>query len=224
MVRHGESTGNVAGREAAEHGLEIADVDLREADVPLSPTGRRQAVAVGRWLASLPGDERPTAVLSSPYLRAADTARLALAQVPGHPPIVLDERLRDRELGDLYLLTPRGIEARFPEEAARKKRLGKLYYRPPGGESWADVALRLRSVLADVEREYPGGRVLVFAHDAIIVLTRYIVEHLSEKEILDVEKTLVENGSVTIWVRGEDGMRLATFNATDLAESGGLPA
>lgn len=224
MVRHGESTGNVAGREAAERGLEEADIDLREADVPLSPTGRDQAVAVGRWLASLPEDERPTAVLSSPYVRAADTARLALAQVPGHPPLMLDERLRDRELGDLYLLTPRGVEVRFPQEAARKRRLGKFYYRPPGGESWADVALRLRSFFADLQREHPGGRVLVFAHDAIIVLTRYIVEHLSEKEILGVEKTLVENGSVTIWTRGDDVLRLAVFNATDLPRRGGPPA
>lgn len=216
MVRHGESTGNVAGREAARRDLEEADIDLRDPDVPLSPTGRDQAAAVGRWLASLPEDERPTAVHSSPYVRAADTARLALAQVPVHPPLVLDERLRDRELGDLYLLTPRGIEARHPQEAARKRRLGKFYHRPPGGESWADVALRLRSFFADVEREHAGGRVLVFAHDAIIVLTRYIVEHLSEREILGVEKTLVENGSVTTWVRTESGLRLDTFNATDL--------
>ncbi len=224
MVRHGESTANVAAREVRDRDVEEIDVGVRDADVPLSPTGREQAAAVGRWLASLPDDERPTAVLSSPYVRAADTARLALERLPGHPPIVLDERLRDRELGDLYLLTPRGIEARFPEEAARKRRLGKFYYRPPGGESWADVALRLRSVIADVEREYAGGRVLVFAHDAIILLTRYIVERLSEKDVLDVERTLVKNGSVTVWVRAEGELRLATFNATDLPRYGGRHA
>jgi len=36
------------------------------------------------------------------------------------------------------------------QEAARRARLGKLYYRPPGGESWADVALRLRSFLSEL--------------------------------------------------------------------------
>jgi broad specificity phosphatase PhoE len=224
MVRHGESIANVAARDAWERGAEEVDVGMRDPDVPLSPTGREQAVAVGRWLASLPEDERPTAVLSSPYVRAADTARLALERLPGHPPLVLDERLRDREFGELSLLTPRGIEARFPQEAARKRRLGKFSYRPPGGESWADVALRLRSLFADVERENAGGRVLVFAHDAIILLTRYIVERLSEKEILDVERTPVKNGSVTVWVRTEGELRLAAFNATDLPRYGGLPA
>ena len=224
MVRHGESIANAAARRASEGDAEEVAVGMRDPDVPLSPTGREQAAAVGRWLASLREDERPTAVLSSPYVRAADTAQIALEALPGHPALVLDERLRDRELGDLYLLTPRGIDARFPEEAARKRRLGKFYYRPPGGESWADVALRLRSVFADVERRYAGGRVLVFAHDAIIVLTRYIVEQLTEKEILDVEQTLVENGSVTVWVRADGELRLATFNATDLPRCGGLPA
>ncbi|MCO6006088.1 histidine phosphatase family protein [Actinoallomurus purpureus] len=215
MVRHGESTANVASDEAAARGLDAVDITLRDADVPLSQVGREQAVALGRRLAALPADERPTAVLSSPYLRASDTARIALEQLADPPPIVLDERLRDREMGALYMLTLRGIETRHPEEVERKRRLGKFYYRPPGGESWADMALRLRSVLADIDREYPRGRILVVAHDAIVVLTRYIIERLSEEELLDVERTLVANGSLTIWARENGGLRLVTFNDTD---------
>ncbi|MEV0408625.1 histidine phosphatase family protein [Actinoallomurus sp. NPDC050550] len=222
MARHGESTANVAGQEAEANGLHAVDLALRDADVPLSRLGREQATALGRRLAALPRDERPTVVLSSPYLRARETARLALDQLPDAPPIVLDERLRDREVGVLYLLTQRGIEARYPEEVERKRRLGKFYYRPPTGESWADVALRLRSVLADVEREHPGGRVLVVAHDAIVVLTRYIVERLSEEELLDVERTLVANCSLTIWAREEGELRLVTFNDTEHLKDAGL--
>ncbi|WP_433175600.1 histidine phosphatase family protein [Actinoallomurus sp. CA-150999] len=222
MARHGESTANVAGQEAEANGLHAVDLALRDADVPLSRLGREQATALGRRLAALPPDERPTVVLSSPYLRARDTARLALEQLPDPPPIILDERLRDREVGILYLLTQRGIEARFPEQVEQKRRLGKFYYRPPAGESWADVALRLRSVLADVEREHPDGRVLVVAHDAIVVLTRYIVERLSEEELLDVERTLVANCSLTIWAREEGELRLVTFNDTEHLKDAGL--
>jgi broad specificity phosphatase PhoE len=214
MARHGESIGNVAWRAAEADGLDEAGVSMRDADVPLSATGRRQAVALGRRLAALPVDGRPTAVLSSPYVRAAETARIALAEIGG-PPVRYDERLRDRETGVLYPLTRRGIEARFPEEAARKRLVGKFYYRPPGGESWADVALRLRGALSDVERDHPDGRVLVVAHDAVVVLTRYVVERLSEPEVLDIERTLVANGSMTMWARQEDDLRLVTFNATD---------
>jgi broad specificity phosphatase PhoE len=214
MARHGESIGNAAWRAADSAELDEIEIDVRDPDVPLSDTGRRQAKALGRRLAAMPPDERPTAVISSPYVRAAETARIAVAEI-GDPPIHYDERLRDREVGVLYALTWRGIAARFPEEAARKRHTGKFYYRPPGGESWADVALRLRSALSDIERDHPGGRVLVIAHDAVVVLTRYIVERLTEREVLELERTLVSNGSLTMWAREDDGLRLVTFNSTD---------
>jgi broad specificity phosphatase PhoE len=215
MARHGESVGNLAWHAAEAAGLDAADIPMRDPDVPLSDTGRLQAAALGRRLAALPEDGRPTVVISSPYVRASETARIAVERIGG-PHIHYDERLRDRETGVLFPLTGHGIEARFPEEAARRRRLGKFYYRPPGGESWADVALRLRCTLSDIERDHPGGRVLLVAHDALVVLTRYVIERLSEHEVLEIERTVVANGSVTKWARNEDGeLRLIAFNAID---------
>ena len=222
MARHGESIGNVAWRAAEVDQLDEIEIGLRDADVPLSGTGRRQAAALGRRLAAMPAGERPTAVLSSPYVRAAETARIALAEV-GDLPIRFDERLRDRETGVLYALTARGIQARYPEEAARKQLTGKFYYRPPGGESWADVALRLRSVLSDIERDNPDGRVLVVAHDAVVTLTRYIVERLTEQQVLQIERTLVPNGSLTMWSRQDGELRLVAVNSTEHLDADGLP-
>jgi broad specificity phosphatase PhoE len=214
VARHGESVGNVMWREAESEGHEEIALPLRDPDIPLSETGRRQAKALGRRLAALPAAERPTAVFSSPYVRAAETARIALAEI-GDPPIHFDERLRDRETGVLYALTGRGIAARFPEEMARKRLLGKFYYRPPGGESWADVALRLRSALADIERHHPDGRVLVVAHDAVVMLVRYVVDRLTEQEVLDIERTLVPNASLTMWAREDGELRLAAASVID---------
>ena len=68
----------------------------------------------------------------------------------------MDERLRDREMGEWDSLTWRGIVARHPEEAERAKLVGRYFHRPPGGESWADICLRLRTLLADVARELPA--------------------------------------------------------------------
>jgi broad specificity phosphatase PhoE len=218
MVRHGESTGNVARTAAADAGLEEMDIPQRDVDVPLSENGRAQAVALGHWLAALPPEERPTLVLSSPYLRALETARISLAGI-GSPKVRLDERLRDRELGSLYGLTPEGVAARFPQEAANQRRTGKFYYRPPGGESWADVALRLRVLLADLDRDHPGERVLVFAHDVVIVLARYILENLSEADILEIEKTTVANCSVTWWINRGGTAHPVCYN--DLASPNG---
>jgi probable phosphoglycerate mutase len=223
MARHGESVGNVARRVAEAERREEIDVGMRDPDVPLSEAGRGQAEALGRRLAAMPVGERPTAVFSSPYVRAAETARIAVAGI-GAPPVRYDERLRDRDNGVLDALTWHGILTRFPDEAARKKLVGKFYYRPPGGESWADVALRLRSVLADIDREHAGGRVLIIAHDAVVILTRYIVEGLDERQVLEIERTLVPNGSLTTWARQDGVLRLVSSNSTGHLDGAGLPA
>src|SRR5690349_21632773 len=75
IVRHGQSAGNVARDAADEAGLAMIDIALRDVDVPLSELGLRQAQALGRWFASLPEAERPEIVLSSPYVRARQTAK-----------------------------------------------------------------------------------------------------------------------------------------------------
>jgi broad specificity phosphatase PhoE len=218
LTRHGESTGNVAYRAVQGTDAEETDIPERDADVPLSETGREQAAALGRWLADLDEEERPTMVLASPYRRALHTARIALAQTPFGPDEVggleirVDERLRDREQGILEGLTPLGVRRRHPEEAKRMRRLGKFYYRPPGGESWTDLALRLRGFYRDLELTASGARVLVVAHDAIVVMTRYIVENLSEREVLEIEKEPIANCSVTSWRRHEGVLRPTVYN------------
>jgi probable phosphoglycerate mutase len=179
LVRHGESTGNVANAQAYSTGAEQLDLDLADPEVPLTELGRRQARALGQRLAEeLPAG--PDLCLASTYRRTRQTAREVLAAAGWDDvPLRLDERLRDREQGILDRLTQRGIKARFPEEARRRAALGKFYYRPPGGESWADVALRIRSLLQDLRVDHTGQRVLLVTHDVPILVTRYVVEGLS---------------------------------------------
>src|SRR5437868_409345 len=75
IVRHGQSAGNVARDAAMSAGLDRIALDVRDVDVPLSQLGETQAAALGAWFAAMPEDERPEAVLTSPYLRARQTAR-----------------------------------------------------------------------------------------------------------------------------------------------------
>jgi broad specificity phosphatase PhoE len=191
LVRHGQSQGNVARDAAHEAGLSTIDIDMRDVDVPLSELGFKQAEAAGRWFASLPKDERPEVILSSPYVRARQTAELickagALAGGPARS--IVDERLREREFGVFDGLTTIGIRDKFPEEAAHRKRLGKFYHRAPGGESWADVILRLRSALNTINLHYADRRVLVVCHQVVVLCMRYILEELSEGQILAIDK------------------------------------
>jgi broad specificity phosphatase PhoE len=191
LVRHGQSQGNVARDAADAAGHHEIAIDVRDVDVPLSELGHRQGVAAGRWFGSLPAQERPEVILASPYLRARQTAELickAGALSGGPARTIIDERLREREFGIFDRLTTAGIRARFPEEAAHRSRLGKFYHRPPGGESWADVILRLRSMLNTINLHYCNRRVAIVCHQVVVLCMRYILEELDEQQILEIDK------------------------------------
>ena len=76
--------------------------------------------------------------------------------------------------------------------------MGKFYFRPPGGESWCDVILRLRSVVEVLRRDHVGERVLVVAHQVIVNCMRYLIENLDEAGILEIDRMAdVPNCAVT---------------------------
>jgi broad specificity phosphatase PhoE len=205
--------GNVADARAHESGSGRLELDVRDPDVPLSETGCDQARALGRWLAGLPDRERPTAVLSSPFARALTTAKLATE--PLGLPVRADERLRERDFGAFDGMTGAGIREEYPDEARRRDLLGKFYYRPPGGESWADVALRVRSLLATEALRHDGERLLLVAHQAVIMVFRYVLEELTEQDLLEIDRReQIANTSVTRYEEGPDGpLGLVEFNA-----------
>jgi broad specificity phosphatase PhoE len=207
LVRHGESIGNLADQAARGAGAARLDLDARDADVPLSDTGVEQARALGRHLADLPETATPTAVASSPYRRSADTARTALHTAQLRLPVHHDERLRERELGVFDGLTGTGIRAEYPDEAVRREHVGKFYYRPPGGESWCDVALRVRSFLRDVGARPATDRLWIFTHQAVITCFRYVLDGMDEEAVLTLDRQVpMPNGSTTTYHRGPGGV------------------
>ena len=213
VARHGQSAGNVARDRAEAEGLVLIDVEHRDIDVPLSDLGVEQSRALGRWFAQLPGSQRPQVVLCSPYVRARETARLVLEEADMRPgpdlKLRMDERLREKEFGILDRLTVHGIRQKYPELHEQRSHVGKFYFRPPGGESWCDVILRLRSLTEMMSREYAGQRVLVVAHQVIVNCMRYLIDNLDEDQILGIDRLGdVPNCGVTSWRISEDGCRL----------------
>ena len=159
LVRHGQSQGNVARDIADEEGLHEIDIDVRDVDVPLSELGHQQAEAI-----------------------------CEAGGMSGPTKLVVDERLREREFGIFDRLTGVGIRAKCPEESAHRTKLGKFYHRPPGGESWADVILRLRSAMNTINLHYCDRRVLIVCHQVVVLCMRYVLEELSEEEILHIDR------------------------------------
>jgi len=229
LVRHGQSDGNVAAARATDEGRALIEIAARDVDVPLSELGMRQATALGSWFARQPPPERPTLVLSSPYERAIQTARL-VARAAGlelsPERLLVDERLRERELGMLNRLTKQGITARYPEQAELRARLGKFYYRPPSGESWCDVILRLRSVTDFLNLRCRDERVLIVAHQVIVLCFRYLLEGMNEAAVLEIDaQAEVANCSVTAYGREgpQQPMQLRLYNFVVPLEEGGAP-
>ncbi|HEU5436953.1 MAG TPA: histidine phosphatase family protein [Telluria sp.] len=231
LVRHVQSAGNVA-RDAAEAAAgHLIDIAERDVDVPLSELGMRQSEALAGWFGSMPDGERPNVVLHSPYLRAAETARILMQPLPRSKlmSVQVDERLREKEFGILDRLTTHGIAHKYPELYEQRQHVGKFYFRPPGGESWCDVILRLRSVLDTITREYSGERVLIVGHQVTVNCFRYLFERLDEAAILAYDRAGdVPNCSVTsysfdpsIGKRGKLALRLVNFVAP--LEAAGTP-
>ncbi|HTW10700.1 MAG TPA: histidine phosphatase family protein [Acidimicrobiales bacterium] len=138
LARHGQTALNAAG---AVRG---------HIDVPLDIVGRRQAEALGAELAQ----ERPVAIISSPLLRAQQTA-LPLAERAGLP-IRTDQRFADRFYGEWAGVSVKEVIERW----------GSLDL-APGVEAVAEVRERALAALADAALEAKGGPVVVVSHDAV---------------------------------------------------------
>jgi probable phosphoglycerate mutase len=218
LVRHGQSLANVAFPDADAKGLLEAEVSGRDAEVPLTPVGEEQARALGAWLGRLPETDRPQVVITSPYLRARETWRLA-AESSGVdlPAPVTDDRLVDRLLGDLEMLTRAAVTQRFPDEAGRRTQAGEYRYAPPNGESFADIEVRLGAFLDDLNRDHAGERVIVVAHDAVVLMMRAVIERLDWDQVLAAERAAgsVRNASLSRFVDVDGRLELAYYNSVD---------
>ncbi len=226
IVRHGESAGNVAAREAVDDGEHHFRLAMRDADVPLSPRGVQQAEALGHWFAHLSNGSGlgPDIILTSPYVRARETA----LRLRPHPDVavLVDERLREKETGILDGLTPDGVAALHPEQAEQRRVIGKFYHRPPGGENWCDVIQRLRGLMDRISLHHADQHVLIVAHEVVVFCLRYILDNLDEQGILAIDAMGdVANCGVTEYRfdPAVGGLKLSRFNETAPVAAQGAP-
>ncbi len=189
IVRHGQSAGNVARDAAEQQGLDLIHLTTRDADTPLSALGHEQSAALGRWFVAKEPAQRPNVLMCSPFVRARQTCtHVASALGIELDDVLTDERLREKEFGILDRHTRHGIASKFPELAAQRALVGKFYFRPPGGESWCDVILRVRSIVEVLRRDHVEDRVLIVAHQVIVNCFRYLLECMDEAKVLEVDR------------------------------------
>ncbi len=126
-------------------------------DPELTDIGRRQAADAARYLSQKGGI---AAVLSSPLQRARTTATAA-ADALGLP-VDVDDDLIETDFGEWEGLTFLEAAQRHPDVHGRWLRDTGL--RPPGGESFDDVAARVHRVRDRIVADYGPSTVLVVSH------------------------------------------------------------
>lgn len=142
VIRHGQSEWNAIGRWQGH------------ADPSLSDLGRRQAIEAAGAICAVDG------IFSSDLLRASETAALISAHT-GIGPVVVDERLRERDAGEWTGLTKVEIDQQWPGWVAQGRR-------PDGFESATSVVARLRAAFAALHATHAGASLLVIAHGGVI--------------------------------------------------------
>ena len=138
IARHGQTEANVAGRYPGH------------AETPLTALGRRQARDIGRILLRELGPRPALTFVSSPLKRARTTMGL-LREELGLPPdgFSVDARLLDIDHGDWTGFTGDKMRVREPENF-RLHTADKWNVAMSGGESYSQLAARVRSFLDDV--------------------------------------------------------------------------
>ncbi|HME83984.1 MAG TPA: histidine phosphatase family protein [Roseiarcus sp.] len=155
FVRHGETSYNSENRLQGQR------------DIPLNPHGRDQASAIGKTLRARLGEEidqleAAGAFVASPLKRARETMELARAAM-GLPPkrYRLDPALKELSFGEWEGLTWAEVKARAPK-LVMARRADKWRFVPPGGESYAMLAERLKPWLASL-----AGDAFIVAHGGV---------------------------------------------------------
>ena len=148
VVRHGATANNLAAQFTGQ------------LDVPLSPLGERQALALATALAH----ERFDALIASDLQRACATlAPLAEAL---EQPLRRDPALREISVGVWEGQTGAAVRERYAGEIKRWET--SETYAPEGGETLADFRARIVDALERTRGEFPDGSVLWLTHGGVI--------------------------------------------------------
>lgn len=181
LVRHGQSEGNEA-REQSKHGDESAYTPEFRARLNrewrLTAVGVSQARAAGRWIRETV--EAPYGgCYTSEYIRARETAgHLGLSGASWVQEILL----RERSWGRADFVMPESERWRqFAGELAARRQ-DPCYWRPPEGESLADVYVRIRLVLDKVRECAPDGTCILVTHEDVMWAARLLLEGLTQEE------------------------------------------
>ena len=151
LIRHGQTSHNVAGRVAGWTDSPLSEVGLAQAE-------RMSAHVVARY--ELDG------LYASPLRRARHTAQ-AIGRRAGLVPVLLDD-LKELNFGDLENLTEAEIASRYPDVWAASRVLEDHTFAWPGGECRGSFYGRVRQAFDEIIAGHPSQTVAVVSHGGVL--------------------------------------------------------
>ncbi|KAH0488338.1 MAG: hypothetical protein KVP17_002891 [Porospora cf. gigantea B] len=188
LVRHGQSEGNLAQYFAKQGNLGAWTDEFRERHnslLRLTDIGRRQAAVAGQWVTQNIGvlfDK----YFTSEYVRAMETA--ASLGLP-NARWATEVYLRERDRGVLANKPVPERDSEHKDEMQRKER-DSFYWQPSGGESIANLCLRVDRVLENLAEGASGLRVIIVCHGGVIKAFRALIERIRSSDYSKTEKVL----------------------------------
>ncbi|NLA35418.1 MAG: histidine phosphatase family protein [Actinobacteria bacterium] len=146
IVRHGRTESNASG------------LLLGHADPPLDELGRWQAAQAARSLSPSNGVTLGR-IISSPLVRARETAEALAAQNPIAPAVTVDDRLIELDYGDWDQIPIRDIRP-----AQWRAWQADVDFAPPGGESLAELHERVVAALDELVDEARERDIAIVTH------------------------------------------------------------
>ena len=198
LLRHGETVHTREKRFSGSGGD----------DPGLSEDGRAQGEAAAVRLAGLAGAGGVEVVVSSPLLRARETAE-SVARLLDLP-VVTDDGFAECAFGDWEGLTFAQVQARWPDELARW--LASSAVAPPGGESFDAVQARVRDARDRLIERAAGRTVVVVSHVTPIKSLVLLALDAPSRAMYRMEVAPASLTSVLWFTDGNASLR--TFNDT----------
>jgi broad specificity phosphatase PhoE len=161
------------------------------ADVPLDARGRAEAAAAGRWLAAFCG-ERPLALISSPVLRAHQTAAAIGAAFAPALPVELDAGIGETRVTGWEGRLVDDVEANDPTWPQFFK--NPADFRFPDGETLREMQARVVAVVEGLRRRYARGEIILVAHADPL---RSLIAHTMAMDVAHLYRLRAETGSIS---------------------------
>ena len=186
FVRHGQTDWNAEARFQGTR------------DIPLNDNGRGQARRNGATLKGLV-DPANVNFIASPLMRTRETMEIIRVEMGLEAEVYeTDDRLKELSFGDWEGRTVTELEETRSELWAGRQ-ANKWSFRPPQGESYQDLADRLRSWVNEID-----GPLVVVSHGGVNRGLRFLLsDHDNEtlaNALIPQDKVMIIKDGVVSWV------------------------